>query len=366
MNIIDVRGVRIDGVVACLPQNRLSTRESCLELYGEKGVETLEKATGIEARYVASPGTTALDLGCAAAVELLGGTGTDKGDIGAVICVTFTQEYPMPADAVIAQARLGLSNECIAFDVNMACSGYGYGLYIGSMLAKSIKKKVLVLDGDVQSAFTSPLDKATMPVLSDVGTATLLSPCGDDVWKFAFYTDGSLRDILFIPAGGSKHPTTEDDVKDIAYPDGSHRKNIDLYMDGFGVFKFVAITASRFINGFMKETGLSADDLDVFVPHQANIYMIGELAKKLKISKDKMWKSGDVFGNPGSASVPLTIAKNARSWFEINGIDNARTLFSGFGGGMSISVGGVCLKKDAYYAVIDYGCEENQSGREIS
>lgn len=354
MDILEVKGIEIEGIVACLPQNTIPTKESCLDLYGEKGVETLIKATGIENRCIVTPGTTSLDLCVSAAQELMLKTQTNTEDIGAVICVTFTPEHIMPADAPSAQSRLGLSNNCIAFDINMACSGYGYGLYVSSLLAKQLNKKVLLLDGDVQSAYVSKSDKATMPVMADVGTATILNPSNSDcIWKFSFYTDGSQRNVLYIPVGGSKKKTTIEDITDVVYEDGSKRKNIDIFMDGYGIFKFVAITASKFIKNFMLETNLYNDNIDVFVPHQANIYMISELTKKLKIDKEKMWKSGDIYGNPSSASVPLTIAENANNW--LNKQKGTKTLFSGFGGGLSISVGSINLNKNAYYSVIKYG-----------
>ena len=354
MDILEVKGVEIEGIVACLPENTISTKESCFDLYGEKGVETLIKATGIKARCVANPGTTTLDMCVTAAKELFEKNNIALDEIGAVICVTFTPEHIMPADAPSAQSRLGLSNNCMAFDINMACSGYGYGLYMGALLTKQLNKKILVLDGDVQSAYVSKYDKATMPVMGDVGTATLLTPADtEEVWKFAFYSDGNQRNVLYIPAGGSKKKTTIEDITDVIYEDGSKRKNIDIFMDGYGIFKFVAITASKFIKNFMIETKLSDENIDVFVPHQANIYMISELTKKLKIDKGKMWKSGDIYGNPSSASVPLTIAENANNWLKEQ--KGTRTLFSGFGGGLSISVGSIKLNKNAYYSVIKYG-----------
>lgn len=357
MDIYYVQGIDISGITACIPDQLIDTRESCIDLFGEKGVETLIKATGIKARGVVKQGTTSLDLCVDAAKNLIEKTNTKPEEIGAVICVTFTPEHIMPADAPRAQSLLGLSNDCIAFDINMACSGFGYGLYVGALLAKQTHKKVLLLDGDVQSTFVSKKDKATMPVMADAGSATLLNPTNtEDIWTFAFYSDGSQRDILCIPSGGSKHKTTEKDIVEIEYNDGSKRKNTDIYMDGYGIFKFVSITASRFIKDFMVANNLNDETIDIFVPHQANIYMISELTKKLKISKDKMWKSGDVYGNPSSASIPLTIAKNAEKWFVEKNVGNV--LFSGFGGGLSISVGNIKLKKNAYYSVIKYGDKE--------
>lgn len=357
LDILTTSGVTIGGIVACLPQNILDNRTACAELYGD-GVETLIKATGIEGRAIVDRGTTALDLCTVAAHELLQETGTSPEEIGAVICVTFTPEHIMPADAPAAQARLGLPNECMAFDVNMACSGYGYGMYLASTICKQLGKKVLLLDGDAQTAYVSQRDKATMPVMGDVGTATLLEPRdGAASWNYSFYTDGSKREALYIPAGGSKRRVTPDDIQPKAYDDGSERSDIDIYMDGFGIFKFVAVTASRFIKSYMAEREIAPEDIDIFVPHQANIYMISQLAKKLGIPEEKMWKSGDVYGNPASASVPLTIAANAREWFSAGG--GVHTLFAGFGGGLSISVADVDLNADGYYGLVRY---ENEDG----
>lgn len=352
MNILEISDVEIEGIVACLPENIVNNKEKCVGLFGDK-VDNLIKATGINARCIADVGTTALDLGVEAAKELMKRTKTFPEEIGAVICVTFTPEYLMPADAPGAQARLGLSNYVLAFDINMACSGYGYGLYVASSLANSLNKKVLLLDGDVQSAYVSKLDKSTVPVLADAGTATLISPSKNSKkWKFSFLTVGEKREALFIPAGGSKRPMKNEDLDYIEYDDGSKRRESDIYMDGFEIFKFVAQDVSKFIQKFINTIELKPEDINAFIPHQANIYMIEKLSKKLKIPKDKLWKSGDVFGNPSSASVPLTIAKNTNEWFENNVCDEV--LITGFGGGLSVSVANIQLKKEGFYSVINY------------
>lgn len=352
MDTLSISGVKIAGIVACLPENTLDNRVACADLYGDT-VGTLIKATGIEGRCIANKGTTALDLNVAAANELLKDTGIAPEDVGGVICVTFTPEYLMPADAPAAQARLGLKNDCVAFDINMACSGYGYGMYITSTFVRATRKPFLLLDGDVQSAYVFAEDKATMPVMADVGTATLIIPSEDESeWKFSFYTDGSRREALYIKVGGSKNLITKADLEPIEYPDGSKRRDIDIFMDGYEIFRFVAIDATKVIKQFMDINCIEPDKLDAFVPHQANIYMIQQVAKKLKIDKSKMWKSGDVYGNPASASVPLTIAHNADRWFTENQTASASTLFSGFGGGLSISIGSITLNRNAAYKII--------------
>lgn len=359
MEIIKLEGVRLAGVSACLPENLLDNETECAGLYGDS-LQTLLKATGIYARCIANPGTTALDLGISAAKTLLRGTKTEPPEIGGVICVTFTPEHLMPADAPSAQARLGLSKNCAAFDISMACSGYIYGLYMAGVFAKALNQKILLLDGDIQSAFVSKADKATLPVMSDVGTATLIEPAADEqAWHFAFYTDGEGRDALHIPAGGAKKPIQAADLAYREGEDGSKRRNVDIFMDGFAIFRFVSVQISRFILSYMQTRQLDSEKLDCFVPHQANIYMIEQLAKKLKFPADTLWKSGDRYGNPSSASIPLTIAENAPNWFKEG--KSGYALLSGFGGGLSAGVCDVVLPQNGFYSVIKYKGSQDEA-----
>lgn len=354
MDILKISGIKISGIVGCVPVNLVDNKISIAPLFEEK-METVIKATGITHRGIAAKETTSLDLCVYAAEELLAKTNTNSSEIGAVIQVTFTPEFLMPGDAQSAQSRLNIPNNSMVFDINMACSGYGYGLYISSMIAKALNKKVLLLDGDVQSKYVSEKDKSTVPVLADAGTATLIEPDSSklDNWEFAFYSDGSKREVLFIPSGGSKNVTTSEDLSAIVYPDGSERKQKDIYMDGFEIFKFVAKDVSKFIKDFMNQTEKNQNDYDAIVFHQANMYMIEQLAKKLGFSTDKVWKSGNKYGNPSSSSVPLTIAHSAINLSKEDKPIN--TIISGFGGGLSISVGNISLESNAYYSVIRKG-----------
>ena len=336
MQLVKLSNITLRAVYSCLGDINLDNLETCKKLYGDSA-ENVIKGTGFKYRNVVSPGVSSLDLCCQAAEQMLNDTHTNREDIGAVICVTFTPEYLMPCNACGAQARLNLSKDVLAFDIGLACSGYAYGFYIAGMLANQLKKKVLLLDGDIQTAYLSHQDKATEPVMGDAGSATLIDYSPDDNWEwaFTFLTDGSLREILYMPAGGSKKPVTEEDLELKSYEDGSKRRNCDIYMDGFGVFKFVASQATNLIMNFMKEINIDPDSLDAFVPHQANIYMVKQMAKRLKIAPEKVWISGDVFGNSSSATVPVTLSYEGKK----NTKKKGKMIFSGFGGGMSVSVG---------------------------
>ena len=353
MELFRIRGVRIDGVSACVPENRIDNEIALSEMYGSEASLIIE-STGIRTRYLASPGTTTSDLCAACAEDLLKGTGTAPEEIGAVVFVTFTPDRKMPFNAALVQERLGLPKGIPSFDVNLACSGYAYGLYLAASLCASCKKKALLLDGDVQNTVTSQKDKATAPVLADGGSATLLSfDGGSDEWTFTFYTDGSGRGVLTIPAGGTEHPETAADLAFEKKEDGGERRNTDIYMDGFAVFRFVAMDVSKWLKAFMDELGENTQTIDSFVPHQANMYMIKKLAKKLGFDWDgQTWQSGHAVGNSASATVPVSIAFDHEA--KLKKEKTNRVLISGFGAGLSASAGIITLDPKAYYRFFQY------------
>ena len=352
MQIFKINNIHIDGIAACVPERKIDNAVSLQEMYGDEA-QLIIQSTGIETRYLANPGTSTGDLCIACAEEVIKGTNTQPEEIGGVVFVTFTPDRLMPFNASLVQEKLGLSKEIPAFDISLACSGYAYGLYIASMFAKASGKKVLLLDGDIQSTYMSGLDKSTVPVMADAGSATLLSVAeSDSEWSFTFYTDGSGRDSLFIPSAGSKSPIKAEDLTYQDLPDGGKRRNVDIYMDGFAIFKFVAMDVSKWLTRFLAEIGESAETIDSFVPHQANMYMIKKLGKKLKFAWEKTWQSGDAVGNSASATVPVTIAKEAAKMLTTD--KENKVLISGFGGGLSASAGVITLDPKAFYKLFQY------------
>ena len=297
MNVLQVAGVKLAGVRFALPKREVDNRETCQLLFGDKA-ESILKTSGILKRRVADKGETSLGLSCQAAEELLETLAVDKTTIGGVVAVSFTPELAMPGNAQLAQARLGLGNDVAAIDLNHACAGYPYGLYVAASLVRDLQKPVLLLDGDVQTPYAT---MNTAAILGDAGSATLLVPNRDSgAWEFAFYTDGSRAGELKL--------------------DGK------LVMDGFGVFRFVAIDVVNLIAGFMQ--GRKAD---LFVPHQANVYMARELARKLDLA-DRLAITGDKYGNLASASVAVGLAEAIAGGF------GGKALLAGFGGGLSAGV----------------------------
>ena len=352
MQVLKINGVHIDGVVACVPENRIDNETSLRDMYGDEAKLIME-STGIKTRYLANPGTSSSDLCISCAEELLKGTETTPEEIGAVVFVTFTPDRLMPFNAAIVQDKLDLGKEIPAFDISLACSGYAYGLYVASTFVKATGKKVLLLDGDIQSAYMSRYDKSTVPVMADAGSATLLSPLENSAeWKFTFYTDGTGRKSLMIPSAGSACPIQPSDLEYQVFEDGGKRRNIDIYMDGFEIFRFVASDISKWLQRFLAESEESAETIDSFVPHQANMYMIKKLARKLKIDWEHTWQSGDAVGNSASATVPVTIAFDVENRIDKN--KENKVLISGFGGGLSASAGIITLDPNAYYKFFQY------------
>ena len=347
MDIFKVQGISIDGIVSCVPDHKIDNCSALRELYGEEA-DLIIKSTGIHTRYSVVSGTSSSDMCTACAEKLLTATDTSLNDIGGIVFVTFTPDRRMPFNAAKVQHDLHLSREIPALDLSLACSGYPYGLYTAALLCASCRKKILLLDGDAQTPFVSPMDKAVFPVLSDGGSATLLSYSGNSsMWNFSFYTDGAGREALTIPAGGSEKPESEADLAYCLNNDGSKRRNIDIYMDGFAVFRFVALDVAKWLLEFMNTCSENADSIDSFVPHQANMFMIKKLAQKLRFSWENTWQSGSVLGNPASASIPITIAYGAERYLHADRAN--RVLLSGFGAGLSASAGIIDLDSNAFY-----------------
>ena len=324
MQVLELEGVSIGGICSCLPGTVVDNLADCRRVFGDGAkAQSVVKATGIVRKRLAEPGVTSLDLCVAAAKRLMADAAVAPQEIGAVICVTFTPARNMPCNACQTQRLLGLPNDIVAFDVGLACSGYAYGLYLAGQLVRATEKSVLLLDGDVQSAVTDPADKDTVPVLADAGTATLLLPTGSgEPWKFAFLSKGEDGEALTLPFGGR------------------------IAMDGYAVYRFVATDVAAFIREFMKTAGIGPGDIDAFVPHQANVFMIRQLAKALGIPGEKLLVSGDEVGNSASATVPVTISRCA---------GKAKALLvSGFGGGLSASVARIVLPENALLASFDF------------
>ncbi|MGL6066333.1 MAG: 3-oxoacyl-ACP synthase III family protein [Cetobacterium sp.] len=349
--MIEITGVNIEGIAGCVPKNTVNNLVFGEKLFGNE-IKKIIKATGIEERRICRLAkTTALDLCVEAAEKLISEMKISKEEIGAIIFVTSTPEFVMPNNSTLVQSKLGLSKNIIAYDINLACSGYPFGLFNAAMTVKTTGKKVLLLDGDKQSHFTSEQDKATSLLFSDGGSATILSPSKnkENKWIFSFETDGSRHEAIIIPHGGSKNWIQNDSLEFIEKYDGSKIRKSDITMDGLGVFNFATQDVPKNLQKLIFEAGIEIENLDILALHQANRFMIRQIAKGLKIPMEKTPITVGKFGNTSSSTIPLVLADTYR-----DNLSNKKILMSGFGAGLSIGSAYIETENVINIGVIEY------------
>lgn len=349
----EISNVRIEAMAACVPKTVVRNIDFGRGLYGDK-LESLINSTGmIERRVCGDEHITSLDLCVKAANEVFTNSSIRSRDIGAVVFVTLTPDALMPNNASAAQSLLHIPEHSACFDVNHACSGYIYGLWVSSLIVQSIKRPVLLLDGDTNSYYVSPTDKSTAILFGDAGTATILIPDSDSsCWSFDFKTEGEGRRLIQIPGIGFKTPLNEKSLVYHEYPDGSIRRDIDMEMDGAGVFMYVVNNVYSYLTAFMDELEVGPEDYAYAIFHQANAFMLRQLARKLSFRQDQVPMSMGKFGNTSSASIPLNICSEIGD--QLNSSVPQRILMSGFGAGLAYGAVDMEIKDFQSMGVIEY------------
>lgn len=306
MAIFTTTNCSIDAIVSCVPTTVVKTSDYSEITESEQQLFT--KTTGIIERRVANSNTTCSDLCFEAASDILEKFKC-KDAIDILIFVSQSPDYFLPATAIILQHKLGLSKNCIAFDVSLGCSGYVYGLsIIANMLQSGQLKKALVLVGDKSTISTSFTDKSTYPLFGDAGTATLISyQEGSKPWHFNLQSDGSGEEAIKIRDGHSRYPYSESSEKLVSVDLGILRAPKHLALDGMEVFNFALREAVPNIKSLLTYAQVDAAELDYLVLHQANKLINESVRKKMKVEPEKVPFSIDLFGNTSSASIPLTI-----------------------------------------------------------
>jgi 3-oxoacyl-[acyl-carrier-protein] synthase-3 len=326
-----IDNIKIDAIYSCVPSQKIKTSD--YSLFSEAESLLFEKTTGIKERRVAQENLTCSDLCFKAAENLLTDLKVDKEEIEVLIFVSQSPDYFLPATAIILQERLGLSNNCMAFDINLGCSGYVYGLSVISSLIKRGLKKGLLLAGDKSTISTSFNDKSTYPLFGDAGTATLLSfDKQADTMFFDLHSDGSGKDAIIIEYGHSRFPYNTHIDKEREYEPGIKRSRNHLALDGMKVFNFALKEVAKSIYECLQFAEYEKESVDFFVLHQANKLINDSVRKKMKLAEDKFPMSIDNFGNTSSASIPLTICTSLKEQIENRQLS---LLLSGFGVGLS-------------------------------
>nr|ADU90684.1 putative 3-oxoacyl(-acyl-carrier-protein) synthase 3 [Collimonas sp. MPS11E8] len=316
--------VAMRGVVTVLPRHEIDN-QGFVERFGADSVHDVVKMIGVQTRYCVEDGVTTSDLCFQAAQTLLDRLGWDKTSVDALIFVSQTPDYRLPATACALQGRLELGNTCAAFDVNLGCSGYTYGLWLASTLVQGGARRVLLLAGDTISKTVDPNDRATAMLFGDAGTATALEY--DEAAAPAHFvvgTDGKGARNLIIPKGGARAPDMLDtrlEGRDLGC----------LYMDGGEIFNFTLKSVPGLVANTLEFAGHTVDSVDGFLYHQANEFMLKHLARKSKIPPEKFHVNIGKYGNTSSASIPLLLTTSLQERLRTP----ATLLMAGFGVGYS-------------------------------
>lgn len=316
---------RIAAVVACVPEE-VVRNEALVERFGD-AVAQVTKMTGVEARHIAPPQQTTADLCTAAAQRLIEQEELSPHSIDAVIFASQTPDYRLPATACTLQDRLGLRSGIAAFDVNLGCSAYPYALWLaGMMIETGGVNRVLVLVGDTISKIVNPDDRATAMLFGDSGTATLVEACDTpNHTTFILGTDGAGARNLIVPEGGYRTGEPADPR--------NPNPGDTLFMEGGEIFNFTLKAVPLLLRDLLAAADTSSDDVDAFLFHQANAFMIRHLAKKAKLSADKVPINIDRFGNTSSATIPLLLVTDCRDLILRD--EGAMLAMLGFGVGYS-------------------------------
>lgn len=327
-----INNVALRGVSACVPKN-MEENINYRHVSKEEILKFIE-ATGVKERRVATPNVCTSDLCYEAAKKLIVDLNWDKESIEIIIFVSQTADYILPITAAILQDRLGLPKEIIAFDIPLGCSGYVYGISsISSMMSAAGLKRGLLLVGDTISKFVSNKDKSTAPLFGDAGTATAFE--FDTTAAPIFInlgTDGSGYKSIIMPDGGSRNKLTEASFESQIIDVGIERNNCQLALDGMDVFSFGISQAPKTVNALIDHFKIDKDKIDYYLFHQANKKMNKMIAKKLKLSDEKVTYSLEMFGNTSSASIPLTMVSEISQKL---GSLHLSILMCGFGVGLS-------------------------------
>lgn len=326
MAFLRFKDVRIAGIAAGVPKRVLNNLQNN-NISADYSAEDYVKTTGVIERHASKTLCTS-DLCFEAAERLIADLQWDKSEIEALVFVSQTADYILPATACILQERLGLSKECYASDCALGCSGWVYGLsHVVSLVANGDIKKALILCGDAKKRADTPSD----PLFGSAGTATAVEFCkGAKGLLFHFGTDGSGYDAIIIPDGGSRNQVSPASFEEEVV-DGKITNRMTTRMNGMDVFSFGITVPPKSIKRLAEHYSFDYLDADYYVFHQANMKMNNMIKKKLKLADDKVPECMSHFGNTSSASIPLTIVTQLKDKLT----EPKKFICCGFGVGLS-------------------------------
>jgi len=295
---------RIIGTGSYAPSRRMTNTD--LEKIVDTSDEWIISHTGIKERRIADDSITTSDMAAIAVQRAMDMSRCSREDIDMIIVGTFTPDYRMPSTACVIQEKVGLPN-AVAFDVVSACTGFLNGLVIATSLIESgAYKKIIIVGSEKLSSITNYKDRNTCVLFGDAAGAVVVGGDnnGNGVLSTFMKSDGTMRELLWIPTGGTKQPYTPDFALD-----GSDK----LCMKGTDVYKFAVREMYNSSTKAIEDAGLNLSDISLVIPHQANLRIIQGLAKRLKVSMDKVVVNIHKYGNTSSASIPLALDEANRA-----------------------------------------------------
>ena len=326
----------IKAISYYLPE-KIVTNEELVKEFPEWSVEKIAKKVGINERHIAADDETAGDMAVKAAEKLIQENGIDRNTIDFVLLCTQSPDYFLPSTSCIIQNRLGLSTKCGAFDFNLGCSGYEYGLAVAKgLIAGGLAKNILLLTAETYNKHIHPKDKGNRTIFGDGASATLISTDGfAQIGEFVLGTDGSGFDRLIHKTGAMRH---NGPANDLHFDENNNPQSSDyLFMDGKAIFDFTSDVVPPMIEETLSKNNLTIDDVNLFVFHQANKYMINYLRKLMEIDKDRFYVFMETVGNTVSSTIPIALVEAQKEGKLCGNI-----VLAGFGVGLSY--GAVVIK----------------------
>lgn len=319
----------IKAISYYLPEKVVSNEELVKE-FPEWTVEKIAGKVGVSERHIAANDETAGDMAIKAAEKLFTEHNIDRSTIDMVILCTQSPDYFLPSTACIIQSKLGLKERCGSFDINLGCSGYEYGLAIAKgFIAAGISTNVLLLTAETYNKYIHPNDKGNRTIFGDAATATLISTEGfASIGEFVLGSDGNGAEKLIVKTGGwRQHELANDYLLD---ENQNIQSSDHLFMDGKAIFDFTADAVPILVEDTMKANFIRINDVDLFVFHQANKFMINYLRKLIGIDKDRFYIFLEKVGNTVSSTIPIALCEAQKE-----GKLKGKVLIAGFGVGLS-------------------------------
>ncbi len=320
--------------IACyLPEQTLSNAKLG-ESYPHWDMKQVEQRAGVLERRVAGPQETALDLARQACRALFARHPDLPEKLDGLIFCTQSGDYPMPSNSALLHRDLGLGTRVFAFDFNLACSGFVYGLLIAEgLVATGTCKNVLLVNGDTYSKYIHPEDRSARVLFGDGAAVSWLSGEGPGLKLIGGVaeTAGKYFDKFIVPAGGFRNPRSPETALVREDASGNRRSDEHIQMDGLGVLNFVTSNVPRQVRALLDKLRLTSDDIAFFVFHQASKMALDSLGRLLKVPSDRLFTNLEKWGNTVSASIPIALHDAMRS----GRLPPGKILISGFGVGFS-------------------------------